>query len=146
MQPTARFAFAILLVACAAIFVAAPGPLFANDIIFLGGRVRLAGGAVPGHSVEIQLACQGADHAVRQVMTNKKGSFYLKVERDEFNHVARALPTTTMDVQNNTGAGNCKVVAALPGYTSSSIDLATFTIGKDLKLPDLVLTPEHAAH
>jgi hypothetical protein len=124
----------------------AAAPLFANDIVYLGGRVRLADGAAPGRSVEIQLSCKGADHAIRQAMTNKKGNFYLKVERDEFNHVARALPTTAMDVQNDAMAGSCKVVAALAGYTSSSIDLVTFTIGKDLKLPDLVLTAQHAAH
>jgi hypothetical protein len=117
-------------------------PIFANDIVFLAGRVHLEGGAAPGHSVEIQLSCQGADHAVRQVMTNKKGSYYLKVERDEFNHVARALPTTALDVDNEVSAGNCQVIGALSGYTSSAIDLATFTIGKDLKLPDLVLTPK----
>ncbi len=124
--------------------MAASGPLWANDIVFLGGRVRLESGAAPGHSVEIQLSCPGADHAVRQVMTNKKGSFYLRVERDEFNHVARALPTTAMDVHDEPSGGGCKVIAALPGYTSSAIDLNTFTIGKDLKLPDLVLTPRPA--
>jgi hypothetical protein len=71
----------------------------ASDIVFLAGKVRLENGAAPGHSIEIQLSCRGTDHAVRQVMTNKEGSFFLKVERDEFNHVARALPTTAMDVQ-----------------------------------------------
>jgi hypothetical protein len=124
--------------------LAVAGPMLANDVVFLGGRVRLEGGADPGHSVEILLSCKGADHAIRQVVTNKKGSYYLKVERDEFNHVARALPTTAMDVQNDSLAGSCEVIAALPGYTSSAIDLSTFTIGKDLKLPDLVLTPKTA--
>lgn len=118
------------------------GTAFSNDVVFLGGRVHLEGGGAPNHSVEIQLRCKGADHAVRQVVTNKKGSYYLKVERDEFNHVARALPTTAMDVENGAFAGDCQVIAALPGYTSSAIDLSTFTIGKDLKLPDLVLTPK----
>jgi hypothetical protein len=121
------------------------GPLPANDIVYLGGRVHLANGAVPGRAVEIQLSCKGADHAVRQAVTNKKGAYYLKVERDEFNHVARALPTTALDVNNEPAAGACKVVGALPGYTSSGVDLATFVIGQDLKLPDLVLTQE-ASH
>jgi len=138
MGPIARLAFPVLLLAAA--------PLFANDVVYLGGRVRLVDGAAPGRSVEIQLSCPGADHAVRQVMTNKKGKFFLKAERDEFNHVARALPTTALDAENDSYAGNCKVVAALAGYTSSSIDLASFTIGKDLKLPDLILTPQHASH
>jgi len=125
----------------AMVLMAAVAPLFASDIIFLRGRVHLASGAVPGHAVEIQLSCAGADHPVRQVMTNKKGDYYLKVERDEFNHVARALPTTALDVNNEPAAGACKVIAALRGYTSSAVDLATFTIGQDLKLPDLALTP-----
>ena len=133
MRRTVALAFCVTLVAAAV--------LFANDIVFLGGRVHLASGASPGHAVEIQLSCDGASHAVRQVMTNKKGNYYLKVERDEFNHVARALPTTALDVNNEPAAGACKVIGALPGYTSSSVDLATFTIGQDLKLPDLVLTP-----
>ena len=37
---------------------------------------------------------------MRQSVTNKKGEFNLKVERDEFNHVARALSTTGMDVRD----------------------------------------------
>ena len=123
----------------------AGGVLWANDVVYLGGHVRMDNGHVPGRAVEIQLSCKGGDHPVRQVMTNKKGSFYLKVERDEFNHVARALPTTAVDVESEPFAGACRVVAALPGYTSSGIDLTTFTIGKDLKLPDLVLTP-NASH
>ena len=123
----------------------AAAPAWANDVVYLGGRVHLDSGAAPGHAVEIQLKCKGADHAVRQAMTNKKGNYYLKVERDEFNHVARALPTTALDVNNEPYAGGCEVIGALEGYTSSSIDLATFTIGKDLKLPELVLTPK-AAH
>lgn len=120
--------------------IAAGSTMFANDVVFLSGRVHLQDGAAPGHAVEIQLSCKGADHAVRQTMTNKKGNFYLKVERDEFNHVARALPTTAMDVQNDSWGGSCRLIGALTGYTSSGIDLSTFTIGKDLKLPDLVLT------
>lgn len=117
-------------------------PAIANDIIFLNGKVRLDGGAAVSRSVEIQLSCKGADHAVRQTMTNKKGAFYLKVERDEFSHVARALPTASLEMSNDSWAGTCQLLAALPGYTSSQIDLSTFTIGKDLKLPDLVLKPK----
>ena len=116
----------------------------ANDVIYLGGRVRLADGTVPTRTVEIQLACVGGDHAVRQSVTDKKGEFNLKVERDEFNHVARALPTSSMDVGNQSASGSCRVIAALKGFTSSGIDLSTFTIGKVLKLPDLVLTPKAA--
>ena len=132
-----RVSWLIVLLIAAAI-------AWANDVVYLSGRVRLEGGAQPGRSVEIQLSCKGADHAVRQVVTNKKGAFFLKVERDEFNHVARALPTTAMDVQNDAFAGSCKLIAALPGYTSSAINLTEFTIGKDLKLPDLILTPRKA--
>jgi len=128
-----------------AMLVLAALPLVANDVTYLNGQVHLQGGAAAGKSVEIQLACAGADHAVRQTMTNKKGSFFLKVERDEFNHVARALPPTSVDVSADPLAGNCRLVAALPGYNSSSINLGTFTIGKDLKLPDLILK-SHSAH
>jgi hypothetical protein len=125
------------------IFIAAlVCPALANDVVYLNGQVRLQDGAAPGRSVEIQLSCKGADHPVRQTMTNKKGGFFLKVERDEFNHVARALPTAAMDLSNEPMAGSCQMVAALSGYTSSAVDLAVFTIGKDLKLPALVLTPK----
>ena len=117
------------------------GPGLANDVVFLNGRVIMEKGAAPGQSVEIQLSCKGADHPVRQAMTDKGGKFYLKVERDEFNHVARAVPTNSVDLQDGPPAGSCQVIADLTGYTSSAIDLSTFTIGKDLKLPDLVLTP-----
>ena len=127
-----------------AMLVLAAAPLAANDVTYLNGQVHLEGGAPAGKSVEIQLACAGSDHAVRQTMTNKKGAFFLKVERDEFNHVARALPPTSVDVSSEPLAGNCRLIAALPGYTSSSINLGTFTIGKDLKLPDLILTPQNA--
>lgn len=114
--------------------------LCANDVVFLHGRVTFEDGSAPGKSVSIVLRCQGAD-PVRQTNSNKNGNFYLKVERDEFNHVARALPSTTTSVGDAGMAGNCAVAADLKGYDSSSIDLATFTIGKDLALPKLVLKP-----
>src|SRR5579871_6175946 len=113
---------------------------FATDVTYLNGQVHMQGGAAPGHSVEIKMSCPGAA-PIRQTTTNKKGGFFLKVERDEFNHVARALPSFSMDIQDGSMAGSCRLVAVLPGYQSSEINLATFTIGKDLKLPELVLTP-----
>ena len=124
------------------LFLIAAVPLLANDVIYLNGHVRLADGSAPGHSVEIQLSCAGADHAIRQTMSDKKGAFNLKVERDEFNHVARALPATAMDVSEQPNAAACRVIGELKGYTSSAVDLATFTIGKDLKLPEIMLTPK----
>lgn len=116
------------------------GGLLANDVVFLKGKVSLAGGAAVGKSVEIQLSCPGAD-PMRGANSNKKGDYYLKVERDDFNHVARALPATSTDVSSSVMAGSCSVIGNLKGYSSSKIDLGKFTIGKDLKLPDLVLTP-----
>ncbi|HLK69501.1 MAG TPA: hypothetical protein VKU19_38995 [Bryobacteraceae bacterium] len=87
------------------------------------------------------MSCPGAA-PVRQTTTNKKGGYFLKVERDEFNHVARALPSTSMDVNDQPMAGSCRLIAVLAGYQSSEINLNTFTIGKDLKLPELILTPD----
>jgi len=125
----------LALLACA-------GLACANDIVYLTGDVRLADGSPPGHSVEIKLECKGADHAVRQSVADKKGAYHLKVERDEFDHVARALPATSTDLGTDTSAvGDCRVIAALPGYTSSSYDLKSLKIGKDLRVPELVLTP-----
>jgi hypothetical protein len=114
--------------------------LFANDIVYLQGRVKMQDGSAPGRSVEIALDCKGSD-PVRQTVTGKNGKYYLKVERDDFNHVARALPATMTDVGGGTEAGNCAIAGKLAGHESSSIDLSTFTIGKDLKLPDLILRP-----
>jgi hypothetical protein len=122
----------------AAILLAAP--LAANDIVFLHGQVSLEDGSAPGKSVSILLRCKGSD-PIRQTNSGKNGTFYLKVERDEFNHVARALPTTTTDVGDAGMAGNCAITGDLKGYDSSSIDLSTFVIGKDLALPKLVLKP-----
>jgi len=116
------------------------GPVASNDIVYLNGHVRLQNGSAPGRLVEIKLSCPGGD-AVRQTVTNKKGGYFLKVERDEFNHVARALPSFSMDIQNEPFAGSCRLIAVLSGYESSEINLAAFTIGQDLKLPELVLTP-----
>jgi len=116
------------------------GPALGNDIVFLGGQVHLKDGSAPGKAVEIKLDCKGADHAVRQTVTDKKGKFNLKVERDEFDHVARALPATETDIGGDALAGSCSVIAVLPGFTSSSIPLGSLKIGKDLRLPDLVLT------
>jgi hypothetical protein len=112
--------------------------LSANDIVYLQGQVKMEDGSAPGKSVEIALQCPGAD-PMRQTNAGKNGKFFLKVERDDFNHVARALPATATDVGSGAGAGACEVVAQLAGYDSTSIDLAKFTIGKDLKLPALVL-------
>ena len=117
-------------------------PLAANDIVFLHGQVSLEDGSAPGKSASILLRCKGSD-PIRQTNSGKTGSFYLKVERDEFNHVARALPTTTTDVGDAGMAGNCAIAADLKGYDSTSIDLSNFVIGKDLTLPKLILKPQH---
>jgi len=122
-----------------AVLAIAPA-LLATDIAYLNGHVRLQNGSAPGHEVEIKLACPGSD-PVRQTVANKKGNYYLKVERDEFNHIARALPSTAMDIGSGSLTGACRLIAVLAGYDSSEIHLAAFTIGKDLKLPDLILTP-----
>jgi len=113
-------------------------PLAANDIVYLHGKVQKEDGTAPGKSGVIQLACKGVD-PVRLSNSGKNGSFYIRVERDDFNHVARALPPTATDVGGGSEAGNCSIAAELKGYDSSSIDLASFAIGKDLKLPPLTL-------
>lgn len=114
--------------------------LSANDMIFLHGQVQMADGTAPGRSVTIQVSCGGAE-PTRQTTTNKKGQYNLKVERDEFNHVARPLPATAMDLSDRQVSGPCLLLAALPGFESNRIDLSNFTIGKDLGLPKLVLKP-----
>jgi hypothetical protein len=127
---------------CVAIVVVTALPASANDIVYLTGHVKMSDGSAPGRSVEIKLDCKGADHAVRQTVTDKKGLYHLRVERDEFDHVARALLASATDVGTPGGeVGACKVVAALAGYQSTSYDLGTLKIGKDLGVPELVLTP-----
>lgn len=122
--------------------VAAIAPLAANDVVFLHGQVQMADGSAPGKSVTIQLSCKGLQPS-RQTEANKKGSYYLKVERDEFNHIARTLPAAAMDF-NSGGviSAACSLVGSLPGYESSAIDLAGFTIDKDLALPKIILKPK----
>jgi len=124
----------------AAFFFALALPLAANDVVFLHGQVTMEDGSQPGKSVEIKLSCGGAD-PVRQTVTDKKGAYNLRVERDEFNHVARALPATATDVGGP--AGPCAVLAVLKGYDSNRVDLGNFTIPKDLSVPKLVLRPAH---
>jgi hypothetical protein len=119
-------------------------PLAAIDTVYLRGQVKMADGSPPGHSVDIQMSCKGAD-PVRMVNADKKGVFNLKAERDDFNHIARALPTSAMAMSSDSAAtytGPCVLVASMKGYDSSAINLGEFTIGKDMKLPDLVLTPK----
>jgi hypothetical protein len=127
-----------LRIPLAAALVAAALPLAANDVIFLHGQVEMADGSAPGKTVEIQLSCGGAEPS-RQTVTNKKGAYNLRVERDDFNHIARALPTTTTDIGSGGAGGSCLLLAALKGYTSNRIDLGSYTIGQDLTLPKLVL-------
>jgi len=120
----------------------AASSLLANDIVFLRGRIVLADGSAPGHSAIVEVACRGAD-PVKQTVAGKDGKFNWKVERDEFNHIARALPTTTIDVgSGGVLSGACELRAVLKGYDSTAIDLRNFTIGNDLKLPDIVLKPK----
>ena len=128
------------------VVVLAAFPLLAVDTVFLRGVVKLPDGAAPGKGVDIMLVCGGAD-PVRMLSTGKSGVFNLKAERDDFNHIARALPTTGMALsEGTTYSGRCVLKAALKGYDSSSIDLGSFIIGKDLKLPDLVLSPATEKH
>jgi hypothetical protein len=118
--------------------------LFGNDIVFLRGRVVMADGGAPGRSAVIEVSCRGAD-PVKQTVAGKDGKFNWKVERDEFNHIARALPTTTVDVgSGGVLSGACELRAVLKGYDSSALDLRNFTIGNDMKLPDITLKPKAA--
>lgn len=117
-------------------------PLLAVDTVYLRGQVKMPDGAAPGKGVDVMLVCGNAD-PVRMLTTNKKGIFNLKAERDDFNHIARALPSTGMALGEGTSyTGACVLKAALKGYDSSSIDLNKFTIGQDMKLPDLILSPK----
>ena len=117
-------------------------PLLAIDTVYLRGKVKLPDGAAPGKSVDIELVC-GSSDPVRMLTTGKNGVFNLKAERDDFNHIARAMPSTGMALSESSSySGPCVLKAALKGYDSSSIDLSTFTIGKDMKLPDLTLSPK----
>lgn len=128
-----KFAFLLALAAL---------PLLAVDTVYLRGQVKMPDGAAPGKGVDIMLVCDNAD-PVRMLTTNKKGIFNLKAERDDFNHIARALPSTGMALGEGTSyTGACVLKAALKGYDSSSIDLNKFTIGQDMKLPDLILSPK----
>lgn len=96
-------------------------------------------GTKPGKSASIQLSCKGSD-PIRLTNAGKNGSYYIRVERDDFNHVARSLPATSMDMGGGTAlSGPCVLDAKLAGYESSSVDFTNFTIGKDLKVPDLTL-------
>jgi hypothetical protein len=113
-------------------------PLTANDVVYLHGQVRMPDGAEPDRTIEIKLSC-GSAEPTRQTLTDKKGTYNLRVERDEFNHIVRALPATTTDIGGEPGP--CLVLAVVKGYDSNRIDLGTFVIGKDLALPNLVLKP-----
>jgi hypothetical protein len=129
--------------------VLAAAPLAAIDTVYLHGLVKMADGSAPGHSVDVQMNCKGAE-SVRMVTTDKKGVFNLKAERDDFNHIARALPTSGMAMSDSSATtsytGPCVLQGSMKGYDSSTIDLGTFTIGKDMKLPELVLTPKADKH
>ncbi|HEV2446033.1 MAG TPA: hypothetical protein VGS58_08930 [Candidatus Sulfopaludibacter sp.] len=114
-------------------------PLIANDVVYLHGKVQLADGSKPGKSAVIQLDCKGAE-PVRVSNSGKNGSYYMRVERDDFNHVARSLPATTTDVGGGSAvSGSCVLRAVLAGYESSSVDFSNFTIGKDLQVPAITL-------
>jgi hypothetical protein len=65
------------------------------------------------------------------------------VERDEFNHVARSLPATATDFSGATTlSGPCALRAEMPDYESSTVDFSDFTIGKDLRVPDITVKPK----
>jgi len=114
-------------------------PMAANDIVYLHGKVQMEDGSSPGKSAVIQLACKGLD-PVRLSNSGKNGSFYIKVERDDFNHVARSLPATTTDVGGGTAVSDqCALRAVASGYESSAVSFSNFTIGKDLQLPPITL-------
>ena len=111
----------------------------ANDIVYLHGKVQLPDGSKPGRSAVIELSCKGSD-PVRLTNSGKNGSYYIKVERDEFNHVARSLPATATDVNDATSlSGPCVLRAAIAGYGSTDVDFTNFTIGKDLQVPSITV-------
>jgi hypothetical protein len=118
-------------------------PLAANDVIFLEGRIQLPDGGAVNRAADIRLTCKGAEPS-RQTTTGKNGKFFLKVERDEFNHIARLMSTTTAREFNDgsIATNSCSIEAVLPGYESSTVDLSGFVITKDLRLPEIVLKPK----
>ncbi len=58
------------------ILIALAASLFANDVVYLHGKVQMADGAAPGHSTIIQLSCKGVD-PVRLTNSGKKSSRFL---------------------------------------------------------------------
>lgn len=114
-------------------------PVSANDVVYLHGKVQTADGGAPGQSAVIELSCRGSD-PVRLTNSGKNGSFYIKVERDDFNHVARSLPATATDFSSATTlSGPCVLRADAKGFESSTVDFTNFTIGKDLQIPPISL-------
>lgn len=138
---TSRYAGRVASATMTAVVLLLGTPLFANDIVYLHGRVVLSNKSGPGRSAIIELQCRGAD-PVKQTVAGKNGKFNWKVERDDFNHIARSLPSTTTDFDNGgVLSGACELRAVLKGYESTAIDLHDFIIGKDLNLPDILLKP-----
>jgi hypothetical protein len=141
MQSAANSSFQLVLAILLAAF-----PLAANDVVYLRGRVMMQDGSAPGRSVEIVLSCDGLK-PFRLTTAGKKGDFNWKVERDEFDHIARALPTSGLDLNEGVAIqGSCSLSASRAGYESTAIPLANFKIPKDQKLAPLVLKAKPAEH
>ena len=125
------------------------------DVFVFQGRVTMADGTPPPKSAGIEYVCPGKDHQVVAI-TGKTGAFVWKYQGTAFDFDKGFLSNSSAAVadaaaavaggngQFAMGEGNgygsqCVLRATLSGYVSSTIDLSDSQLGRNPKLPDLVL-------
>ena len=98
-------------------------------------------------SPTLESAIHKLAHVGRESKAQKIQIIKLAPGMPQTNHIARALPSSAMDLNDAVSIrGSCSLKATLSGYESSSISLANFTIPKDQKLTPLVLKQQSGSH
>ena len=110
----------------------------------LSGRVVLEDGGPPPQPAIIELRCEGQRQP--QYFTDKKGFFNFRVGGDPSRSLAdaqrqapgAAVGTTASD-RSHVSLTNCELEAALPGYTSSKINLTRRSVFESTDVGTIIL-------
>ena len=118
--------------------------------VFLSGRVMLSDGSALTERVPIERVCGATPH--RETYTDLKGNFSFRIgesmgifadSSESTPQLGSANPTLSGRGTSGSGGGeelrNCEIRAALPGFRSDSISLATRRAMDDSNLGTIVL-------
>ena len=130
-MPVTRHHFRALL---AAVLLGAV-PAMADNYVLFHGKVTLADGSPPGHTVFIQRSCEGGDQPLGEgSASGRTGEYFVRLQVNELGQLQASLDMCAMLP--------CYLEAVDKGFVSSHEDLTDRTVMHNPRLPAMILTPK----